>query len=487
MQTALSKELLPSRRDLVTRVFRQPEIAIGVFLLVIAGFFLTGQFKPKYKSQMKVLMRKQRADPILTSSRNSTPDLMVPSIPEEELNSEVEILRGDDLLHDVAIEAGLVPNSNAAPKQVAQALQRLKKNLVVSAVPKTNLISAQYLSTSPSEASHVLTVLGQLFLKKQRTVNGSSDQVSFFQDHEQQHRLALAAAEAKLVDFTRSTGVVSAEMQRDLSVKELSDLNVSNSQIRASIEDAAGRSRIISAQLQVTPERIATESRRSDNPALLEKLKSQLLTLQLRRQELLTKYDPHYRLVEEVDREIAAAQSTLDAQQNAPVMENSSSNNPTRLLMEQELDRAQAELYGLKARENVVAASSAQAQAHAALLQEKAQEQAELLRNVKTEQDQLALYTAKLEEARMTNSLDRDGILNVVIAEPPMTPVLPESTMAMILLASLFTGGVLSVGAAIAADFADPTVRNGFDLAEVMHVPLLAEFRRGVSIERSLQ
>jgi uncharacterized protein involved in exopolysaccharide biosynthesis len=487
MQTALSKTLLPSRRDVATQIFRQRAIAIGVFLVVIVGFVLTGQFTPKYKAQMKVLVRKQRADPIVTSGHNSTPDLMQASIPEEELNSEVELLRGDDLLHDVVLEAGLLPDGQTDPKQVAKALRKLKKNLQISALPKTNLISAQYQSTVPEESSRVLSVLGKLFLKKQKTVNGSANQVSFFQEQEEQHRTALEAAETKLVDFTRKTGIVSAEMQRDLAVHQVNDLNVTETQIKASMEDAAGRSRMIDAQLQTMPERISTENRRSDNPALLNQLKGTLLTLQLKREELLTKYDPHYRLVEEVDREIESAQKTLDAQQSAPVVEASSSNNPTRLLMEQELARAQAELNGLKAREAVVNHSSASVEHEAQELQQRSTEQAELMRDVRTEQDQLALYTGKLEEARMTNSLDRDGILNVAIAEPPVTPILPESTMIAVLFAAIFTGGVLSVGAAITADLADPTIRNGLELAEVIHVPLLAQFEHGALLERSRQ
>ena len=49
--------------------------------------------------------------------------------------------------------------------------------------------------------------------------------------------------------------------------------------------------------------------RNSDNPQLLEQLKSTLLNLELKRTDLLTKYEPTYRLVQEVDQQIADAKS----------------------------------------------------------------------------------------------------------------------------------------------------------------------------------
>ena len=68
-----------------------------------------------------------------------------------------------------------------------------------------------------------------------------------------------------------------------------------------------------------------------NNPQLLQQLKSSLLALQLKRTELLNKYDVHYRLVEDVDREIATAQRLIDDQANALIREDSSnvSNTPS--------------------------------------------------------------------------------------------------------------------------------------------------------------
>ena len=51
--------------------------------------------------------------------------------------------------------------------------------------------------------------------------------------------------------------------------------------------------------------------RNSDNPQLTEKMKSKLLELQLKRTELLTKFQPSYRLVQEVDLQIAETKTSI--------------------------------------------------------------------------------------------------------------------------------------------------------------------------------
>ena len=109
-------------------------------------------------------------------------------------------------------------------------------------------------------------------------------------------------------------------------------------------------------------------------------------------------------------------------------------------------------------------------------LAERESEQDALLRDVKTNKDVYQLYIDKLEQARMTQSLNRGGILNVALAEPPSAPALPVNSTATILIACLFVSTLLSIGAAFLADIFDPTIRNAAELSGVAGLPTLAEF-----------
>lgn len=486
MQLIESRALLPTRREMAVRIFRQRVVFLVCFLLVMAGFVLTGQFTPMYRAEMKILIRKERVDPKVTTGQNSTPELQSVVVREEDLNSEAELLKGDDLLHDVVVQAGLVPAGSNDPIAIAKVLRKMKRKLDVSPVTKTDLISVSYESANPERSRRVLTTLESLYLAKQRNVRVNDFQVTFFDQQVTLERNALAAAEAKLLGFTRTNGVVSAALQRDLTIRRMEDLNQEQMQNAAEMANLQGRVKNLATQLSVEDPRIVTESKTADNPQLLQQLKSSLLALQLKRTELLNKYEAHYRLVEDVDREIATAQRLIDDQANALIKENSSNINPIHQALETEFEEGTAQLSGLRDKQVKLAQSSAELENSAEDLVAKDSEQQTLLLDVKTAQDQYQLYVDKLAQARMTHALDKNGILNVVVAQEPVTPTLPQSSLLSSLAAFLFTGLLLSLGGAFLVDVFDPTVRDTAELGEALNAPILAEFGRDIYIERGL-
>jgi len=486
MQLIESRALLPTRREMAVRIFRQRVVFLVCFLLVMAGFVLTGQFTPMYRAEMKILIRKERVDPKVTTGQNSTPELQSVVVREEDLNSEAELLKGDDLLHDVVVQAGLVPAGSNDPIAIAKVLRKMKRKLDVSPVTKTDLISVSYESANPERSRRVLTTLESLYLAKQRNVRVNDFQVTFFDQQVTLERNALAAAEAKLLGFTRTNRVVSAALQRDLTIRRMEDLNQEQMQNAAEMANLQGRVKNLATQLSVEDPRIVTESKTADNPQLLQQLKSSLLALQLKRTELLNKYEAHYRLVEDVDREIATAQRLIDDQANALIKENSSNINPIHQALETEFEEGTAQLSGLRDKQVKLAQSSAELENSAEDLVAKDSEQQTLLLDVKTAQDQYQLYVDKLAQARMTHALDKNGILNVVVAQEPVTPTLPQSSLLSSLAAFLFTGLLLSLGGAFLVDVFDPTVRDTAELGEALNAPILAEFGRDIYIERGL-
>ena len=80
-------------------------------------------------------------------------------------------------------------------------------------------------------------------------------------------------------------------------------------QTNADIAALQGQTGQLAAQIAAQPDRIPTASKTADNPQLLNQLKGTMLTLQLKRTQLLNQFDPHYRLVQDVDREIATTQA----------------------------------------------------------------------------------------------------------------------------------------------------------------------------------
>jgi uncharacterized protein involved in exopolysaccharide biosynthesis len=224
---------------------------------------------------------------------------------------------------------------------------------------------------------------------------------------------------------------------------------------------------------------MTTVVRNSDNPLLLEQLKSTLLNLELKRTELLTKYEPTYRLVQEVDQQIADAKSAISAEESKPIRDETTDQNPDYQWVQAELTKAQADLNGLKARAATAAAIAAKYHEEAQRLSQNEIVQGNLLRAAKTQETNYLLYVQKREEARISDALDQRGILNVSLAEQPVVPALPKRSPLSVALLTLLLAGAFSLSSAFVLDFMDPTFRTPDELAGYLGTPVLAALPKG--------
>jgi uncharacterized protein involved in exopolysaccharide biosynthesis len=305
-------------------------------------------------------------------------------------------------------------------------------------------------------------------------VRRPSGEFSFFEQQVEQSRRGLEAAEFRLMDFSRGQGVVSAALERDIILQKLSEADGTNRQTHVLIAETVRRIRMLESQLQSLPERTTTQIRRADNPLLLEKMKSKLLELGLKRTELLTKFEPSYRLVQEVDQQIAETKAALAAEEAAPVRDETTEQDPNREWARAELVKAQVELSTLGARALATGKLRAGYREAAQQLGDDAIRQEELLRDLKTAEEKYLLYVNKREEARIGDALDQGGILNVTVAQPPRVPILPARSKLAFGLVGLVLAGTVSTGLAFAADRLDPAFRTPDEVVVYLGAPVLA-------------
>ncbi len=85
-------------------------------------------------------------------------------------------------------------------------------------------------------------------------------------------------------------------------------------------------------------------------------MKTHLLELQLKRTELLTRFEPSYRLVQEVEQEIAETRASIAAEALTPVRDETTDKDPNYEWARMELEKAQVQADGLRARQSDAAA-----------------------------------------------------------------------------------------------------------------------------------
>jgi uncharacterized protein involved in exopolysaccharide biosynthesis len=478
----------PTVRELAQVLFRQRRVFVCVAGLVLAAVLMYAFTGARYEAQMKVLVRRGRADAPVSAGENAPLDLTRMEMTEEELNSEVELLRDDEVLRQVVEENGVggrdwfrvLRMGEGQAQRVERAARRLGKKLQVEPVKKTNLITIRYASDDPQRAAKVLQSVASAYLRKHAVVHRPSGEVQFFEQLTRDSRQELEEAERKLLQFTAGHGVVVAAQERDLALQKLSDVDGSYRQTRIDLAETQRRVGELQAQLVSLPERTTTQVRIADNPQLLQAMKSNLLDLQEKRTELLTKFEPSHRLVQEVDQQVTQAEVAIAAEMKSPLRDETTDKDAHYEWAKSELQQARVQLKALQARSAATGVQEAAYRTMARQLGDDAITQGDLQNAEKAAEESYLLYVKKQEEAKMADVLDQRGIVNVAIAEQPVPPALPLWSTWALLALGVGAAGVAGTGAAFAADHLDPAFRTPDDVLAYLNAPVLASLPRGV-------
>lgn len=480
------QQSLPTVRELAMVLFRQRRVFVWVSGLVLAAAVVYAVFGSKYEANMKILVRRGRADAPVSSAQNAPLDLTHLAVTEEELNSEVELLRDGDVLRRVVEESGVggrdwfhfVRMNEGHAERVERAARTLARRLNVEAVKKTNLIAVGYAADDPQLAARVLQSLAKVYLEKHLSVHRPTGELQFFTQQAAESKRQLEDAEQQLVGFTSRQGVVSAGLQRDLTLQKLSEIDGSHRQTEVEIAETRRRIAELGIQLGKLPDRATTQVRTADNPLLLKELKSNLLSLELKRTQLLTKFEPNHRLVQEVDEQIGQAKSAIAAEISSPVRDETTDKNPQYEWAESELQHAQVQLRTLESRETAMTRVESAYRQMAVRFGEGAITQEDLLGKEKAALENYLLYVKKQGEARMHDALDQKAIVNVAMAQAPTAPALPVRSAWIVLAIGLVAAGTTATGAAFCADYFSPLFRDLDDVVANLGSPVLASLPR---------
>ena len=475
-------------RALLAILFRRQRTFVLAFCAVFVPVALAILIlPPDYQSQTKILIERRRFDPVITSSverQGAGADMsQLTKLDEQDIDSEIDLLTSNDVLAQVVEKTGLwnrspkwrealpIPHSSKEVR-VAKAVQQLRKDLHVDPPNKSNVVTVTYQSRDPKLAAQVLQVLSQSYMEKHLDVHRPAGSTEFFAQEVEKNRKTLADAEAQLAAFTQKEGVVSADVESHSLLDKISSFDASLHNTQAQIQAVQQKMANLQQQLKHASPRITTQVKTSST--LLENLKNTLYSLELKRSELLTKYQPTYRLVQDVDKQIADTRAAIaDAEKNLTA-EQTTDQDPVYGWLKSQLAQASADLTALRATERDTQRTLNEYRAQSVRLESLGNQQQDLQRTEKAAEETYMESMRKQSEARLSEALDRSQITNVQVAEAASVPVLPQmpwyTKMALGIALALFVG----FGCAFLADYWDPSFRTPFEVETMLDVPVLA-------------
>ena len=469
-----------SLQDIAGILRRRRRLIVLTFSITMAAVVAVSLLMPKeYESRMKVLVMNKRADTIVSPDR-ADPSGYRAEVSESQINSEIELLTSNSLLGQVVARSGLErrEREKEGPVAVEKAVRRLQRgDLKISPVRKADIIQVSYTDSDPQRAVVVLKTLADLYFEDHLKVHSTPGTYSFFHDQAERYQGELKDADHSLAEFRHSQNIVQLDQQKAVVVQKAAESEAALMQAEAAISDYTQKIAASRRQFRAAPARVVTQTRTSSNQYSLERLYTMLAELQNRRTQLLAKFRPDDRSVQEVEKEIADTDAALQKATKLTGLEQSTDINAARQSLEIDVNRQEAELAGLKSRRNMLALQTGTYRQQMMKLANATGQIDELLRAQKEAEENYLLYARKAEEARIAESLDREKITNVAIAEPPVEPHLPSKPNLML---NFSLGGLLSLfvslGLAFTAENLHETVDEPGELEELTGLPVLATY-----------
>ena len=443
---------------------------IAVSFVVIAGLVaLALLLKPaKYEAHMSFLVRNDRAEPLVSADPHQNA-IQLGDVTEEQINSEVELLGSSELLQGVVRVCGLYREFNGGNGQptgaaVEKATRKLGKNLVVTPVRKSNLITVAYSSPDRERSVQVLNELAREYLAKHLTLHTADSAASFFAAKSVDIQKQLDEAELTRADVLTRNGYELLAVQKQGEVQQLVDAQRTIGEADASIAETDSRLSTVMLEQRMRAPRVVTQEKSSANQYTVEQLNTLLANLENKRTELAVKFLPGDRLLVQQDQEIADTKAALATAMSMHADDRTTDVNPLRTALDGEADRLREQRAGLVSRRSNLGLQLARKRGEVGTMEHAEIGVDDLDRRIKELEDTLALYRSKAISAQITDDLDQAKISNVVVAEAPLVPALPAPSPL-----NAFTGLLFAVFASLAIGFGSEALkaRAGMQLVEV--------------------
>jgi uncharacterized protein involved in exopolysaccharide biosynthesis len=489
IQAYSTKKQPMTARDIVSVLYRRKRLVRSSFLWMFAAVVLFGVFyiARHYNVEMEIIVNNHRADPYVSSGQSKTQlqlTQLSDTTSEDELNSEVELLKSKEVLQKVVVDAGLdktsswtdhLPWASQDPqKRIAKKAEKLYSDLTIEYIKKSFLIKVTYGTSKPEQGQLVLQCLAREYLTRHLLAHRPPPTEGFFAEQTTRTAQGYVDANKKLADYDTKSKEANPTLARDTAVAKLADFQASLRTAQVSAAQTQDQIGDIQGQLAKRQPRISTVQSDQDAYISLSVARSELLTLEVKRTALLTQFQPTYPLVQQVEAQIAEAKNTIAKIEQAPTKLATTDNDPTYLLLQSNLATAKAALAGYQAQVAAYQEQVNKYRTETVQLDQTALGQAPLVSEQKAVSDNYLLYVGKAEEALIDEALDDRRIMNVSIAEPPIVPVLPFFSPILFIVLGAICAALLSVIFAYVAEYYDPSVRTPGQVMDELSIPVLA-------------
>jgi uncharacterized protein involved in exopolysaccharide biosynthesis len=348
------------------------------------------------------------------------------------------------------------------------------KSLEIETQKNNNTISLSFEEKSPKFAQTVLAALIDLYLEKHINIHRTAGSYEFFQRQAEQLRANLSTMEEGLRSLKNRSGVSSLEEQRRVLLTRTGSLQQESEATQAALAISQSKVRTLEEKLaKLSPSLVTQETTGTGNYGA-DLMRARLYELELKEQELLSKYTESSELVREVRRQKAEAQAVL-AKEETTRTHVTTGVNTVHQQMSLALLTEVANLSSLQSKAGVLKGQLADAQRELRELNDTEVRMVNLQRELALQEAKYKKYSENLEQARIDQALEMNKISNISVVQPATAsskPVKPNKAITLGL--GLILGLLGGIGLAFFSDYLDHSLKSPQELQERVEIQILA-------------
>ncbi|MDR4497503.1 MAG: P-loop NTPase [Candidatus Scalindua sp.] len=457
--------------DFLTVIYKHKYKILVIFLSIVTTVALyTFRMTPIYEAETRLIIKPGREN-IYKPEVGDDNRSIITSDRTEMLNSEIEIITSRDLAEKAVTTIGLdtiYPDSiNTNPADVnplESAALRFQRDLSAERVKNSGIIKVSFQHCDPQIAARSVNLLVELFKEKHLQTFSNPKSTPFLEEKLETYRKILKESEGRLEAFKQEYKISSLDEQRNLLLEQRIEFDSSLKMAENRIGELRKKLTSMNIKTQINAEDVPlyTETEGSD---IIDNARVRLFDLQQREKELTRQYKDHSRMVTDVRKEIRFVKDFLKEQEALKAMALLQSQEAISTEFKEQLKALDKEIQTLDLWEDG-------------------------LRDLEREQiineNNYKIYIGKLEDARISDEMDRQKIASISVIEEaiiPNRPVKPRKKVNVAL--GIVVGALTALGLAFLFEQVDNSVRTPDDVRRRLGMAVLGMIPYDKSLKRS--
>jgi chain length determinant protein EpsF len=433
--------------------------AAGIFVAVVVLIAFASIIWPKQYTSTASIVIDSKTDPVAAANGGAGNGLA----PATYVNTQADIIASERVAQRVVKTLRLDQQPEARKLwakgpdddiSVTVAKLILDKKLLVapahdSPTHASNVIDISVTWSDPVTSAALANSFAQVAIETniELKVEPAKQYASWFDQRSQALRADLADKQKKLSDFQSKNGLIATDEKLDVENNRLNELSSELVTIQGQRQDSQSRQHQVGSDISTLPEVLQSP--------VIQSLKAALVTAQAKKPDVAARLGKNHPDYQAVEGEISDLRTRI-AQESANIA--ASLGNTTQSNIRRENDVRQA----LEAQKKKVLE-----------LKYQHDQAAMFLNDVTAAQRDLDTVSQRLAQSNLESLTQQTNVVQLTTATAPNNPSSPK--LVINLIVAIFLGGVLGIGAALAAEMRNRRVREDEDIVELLGVPLLGK------------